>query len=82
MSEMVERLFPILVEATRGFSCGSMDYEGTLRRLIAAMREPTEAMCDVVHDGDFDIYWEYRADGRPGGPDDVYRAMIDAALRE
>jgi len=50
------------------------------RAAIAAMREPTDKMLDACDD--FDIYWGYRADGRPGGLDDCWRAMVGAALGE
>jgi hypothetical protein len=54
----------------------------TARAAIEAMREPTEAMNDAEPDGGFDIYWGYNADGRPSGPADVWRVMIEAALTE
>lgn len=85
MSEMVERLLPILIEATSGFSCGSMDYEGTLRRLIAAMREPTEAMRAL--DASLAPTWDHstapptlrhRLMSHTGAS---YQAMIDEALK-
>jgi hypothetical protein len=43
-----------------------------------APKEPTEAMTAAAYDAGLDIYWGYRADDRPGGPEDVYRAMIGA----
>ena len=48
--------------------------------VIIAMTDPTDAMVEAAHNGDFDIYWGYYADGRPGGAVDVFRAMITAAL--
>lgn len=48
---------------------------------IQAMREPTEAMTSSIYDKDFDIFWAYRANGSPGAPGDVWRAMIDEALK-
>ena len=43
--------------------------------------EPTEEMQEAGYGGDtgFDIYWGYAADGRPGGPYDVYGAMLSAS---
>lgn len=83
MSEMVERLLPILIDATSGFSSGSMDYEGTLRRLIVAMREPTEAMMCCPLRGEVDD-WSIRPGETVKLPTlaDVWRAMIDEALKE
>jgi hypothetical protein len=53
----------------------------TERRVaLLALREPTEAMESAAFAADLDIYWSYEADGRPGGPKDVWRAMIDAAI--
>jgi hypothetical protein len=49
------------------------------RAAIDAMRVPTEAMKSAPHEAELDIYWGYRAEG-PGGPEDVWRVMIDAAL--
>lgn len=49
---------------------------------LKAMREPSEGMADVAHDGRFDINWGYCADGRPWRAEDVWRAMIDALLSE
>jgi hypothetical protein len=40
-------------------------------------REPTEAMVDATDETD--VYWGYWADGRPGGPDAIWRLMFDAA---
>lgn len=53
---------------------------GVARSAITAMREPTGLMVEAI-DG-FDVYWEYIADGRPNSPNDVWRAMIDAAVRD
>jgi hypothetical protein len=49
------------------------------RAAIAAMRQPTDAMCAAVDD--FDVYWGYNADGRPGSRTAVWQAMIDEALK-
>ena len=76
MSEMVERVVAVLIEETRGFSCGSMDYEGAVRKLMAAMREPTDAMLEEALGTSFKgEVW----------PDDflvLWKVMIDAALQE
>ena len=50
------------------------------RAAIEAMREPTEEMVESVRD--HDNYWGYYADGRPSGPDNCWRGMIDTALSE
>lgn len=50
-----------------------------MRAAIAALREPTVEMLDA--DDDFDIYWGYAADGRPGDQVDVWRVMIDEILK-
>lgn len=49
---------------------------------IGEMREPTSQMEDAVYDADLDIYFGYRVDGRPGEAKDVWRSMIDAAIKE
>ena len=45
---------------------------------VVVPREPTEAMEDAALDAGLDINWNYEARGEPGGPKDVYRAMIQA----
>lgn len=50
------------------------------RAALAAMREPTDAMENSVYAAELDIYWGYSSDGRPGGPGDVWRVMVDAAI--
>lgn len=40
-------------------------------------REATEEMDNATQD--FDVYWAYTQDGRPGMPKDVWSAMWDAA---
>lgn len=40
--------------------------------------EPTEWMIDAAHEA-VDAYWNYNGDGRPGGPEGVYAAMLSAA---
>jgi hypothetical protein len=55
---------------------------GQCRAALLAIREPSEAVRDAAIDADLDIYWSYRADGRPGGPEDVFTVLIDAILRE
>lgn len=50
-----------------------------MRAILAAIREPTEAMLKAC--ADFDIVWEYKLDDRPGSPEDVWRAMVDEARK-
>ena len=51
------------------------DYDPDLlaRAAIAAMREPTDAMCDTLYDFGPEAYME---------PEEVMAALIDAALEE
>ena len=78
MSEMVERVAMALCdERWRGdwpkLNEGEReDWRGAARAAIAAMREPIEAMINSAHD---------RIAGE-GEIADVWRAMIDEALRE
>lgn len=78
---MVERA-ALAIKAKVPLGYGMTDVEASeyARAVIEAMREPTEAMIKPTYD--LDVYWGYYADGRPGGPDDVWRAMLDAALQE
>lgn len=41
--------------------------------------EPTEEMRNAAVYAELDIYWNYESAGRPGGPEDAWRAMIEAA---
>jgi hypothetical protein len=84
VSEMIERLAKVLAENSPGDHAGDepRHYRDVARMAIEAMREPIEQMTDTANEADLDIYWSYRADGAPGGPDDVWRVMIDAALRD
>ena len=69
-SEMVERVAKVLERMT---DSPPATYEELACAAIAAMREPTEAMCDAG------------ANDRPGRQQsyaDVWRAMIDAALKD
>jgi hypothetical protein len=75
MSEMVERIARTLV-ATHGNlddddSDALADYREDARAVIAAMREPTDAMADA-------------ADGctTDESPTAIWQIMIDAALKE
>lgn len=58
------------------------DYEPLAIAAIKAMGEPSEAMIEAALDANLDIYWGYRADERPGGPEDVWRVMLAAALTQ
>jgi len=68
--------------AERNDSAYWRGYVGDVQAVLEAIREPTEGMTGAAVYSDLDIYWGYCADGRPGGPEDVWRAMIDAALGE
>lgn len=66
-----------------GLSCldGDFDLEKVARAGLAAIRtQPFDFALAATED--FDIYWSYRADGRPGGPEDVFAAMIDKILAD
>ena len=70
-SEMVDRICDLLME----HGCGnSQQCEKTARAAIAAIREPTEAMQVAGH--------AVRVDIPHCGTDEIYTAMIDAALRD
>lgn len=80
MSEMVERVAGAIYDAA-----GDCDQEMNLaaaralaRAAIAAMREPTEAMKAA---GGF-AYMERGGMNARDGSDDIWRAMIDAALKQ
>jgi hypothetical protein len=93
MSEMIERVkAAITADCFTTINChgpsGTMTYvavdpAATARRVIEAMREPTEAMVAVVNHGATHINLRL-----PDDPmcevtaQDCYRAMIDAALGE
>jgi len=83
MSEMVERVALAICRGRR-YGCDGecSECQAGARLAIAAMREPTEKMIAAPFEAELDIYWAYTADGRPGGPEDVWRAMIDAAIAE
>jgi len=56
-------------------------YRQRARLMLEELMTPTDEMCSAGCCGDtFDIYWEYAVDGRPGGPADVFTAMISKAL--
>jgi hypothetical protein len=79
--DMVERVRDaILSRVPAGYGMTSDEASEYARAAIEAMSEPTAAMVDAVFDRELDIYWSYKADGRPGGPKDVWSVMIDAAL--
>lgn len=55
--------------------------EGTIKAVLKAMREPTEAMHDAAHEA-----WDWgpgtSTDDRDADATRCWRTMIDAALRE
>lgn len=53
-------------------------WAGDARAAIEALREPDDAMVEAARE--LDVYWSYESNDRPGGPEDAWRAMIDAAL--
>lgn len=46
---------------------------------VLVPKEPTKAMLDAVWAAELDIYWNYGSNEEPGGPADVYRALLAAA---
>ncbi len=76
---MIERIAQAIYEAAGDAAedyeewCSMPMAEAAARAVLAAMREPTEAMCDAGHLG----HYITRDDAN-----DVWRAMIDAALKE
>ncbi len=77
--EMVERVRDILMEEdTVGHLTGArLEYERKARAVIAAMREPTEAMVDAGNANGLN-YW--RCDPPTADAEASWRAMIDEAL--
>jgi hypothetical protein len=79
MNEFVEKLAEALVNSWRQDSWANQTEIGkdnarhSVRAVLAAMREPTEAMCSAAGD-----------DGHTDCVDaaEVWRAMIDTALKE
>lgn len=69
MSEMVERVAALISKAVHDH----IDPKKVARAAIEVMREPSEQMCEIGINGGPGT-WEN------AGPDDVWRAMIDAAL--
>jgi hypothetical protein len=56
----------------------SAEHLAGVERLLGVLAEPTREMADAVYASGFDIYWNYRDDGRPGDAEDVWRAMFKA----
>lgn len=85
MSDLMERVARAIFEAERDFEVvephqplperhfkvAKALYLAKARAAIAAMREPTDAMVDDAEDA---WMWRY-------GPRNIWRAMIDEALR-
>jgi hypothetical protein len=71
MTNMIERVAVAINQAMLLHD----DYDPDLlaRAAIAAMREPTDAMCDTLYDFGPEAYME---------PEEVMAALIDAALEE
>lgn len=92
MSEMIDRVAKAICDAENGIwnsligdwhtRISREKYSAMARAAIEAMREPTVAMEDAPYEASLDIYWSYNADGRPGSSEDVWRIMVDAALKE
>ena len=75
MSEMVERVARAIISSASsyaGYEANSDYWDSLARAAIEAMREPTEAMVNAAPDlRGVDFY-----------PTDVWRAMIEAALKK
>lgn len=77
MSEMVERV----ARAISGAPFPSKASLAKARRVIEAMREPTEAMKDALHNAlDREEFSPAAANNRPGALDRAVAAMMEAAL--
>ncbi len=85
MSEMVKRVALVLCKSDGDCRCASSggtssichvaEFNDAARAAIKAMREPTEAMLRAdMHLGGYDGLFEAE-------PDEIWRAMIDAALK-
>ena len=87
---MIERVARALYNEGRGypveFETVSWETQRRFRKMaraaITAMREPMVRMENAAFEADLDIYFGYYIDGRPGSPADVWRAMIDEALKD
>ena len=82
MSEMVERIAIAVCEADGCLWSEATDldkglYRDTARAAIAAMREPTDAM---IGQG-YGYAISYEDEGVVESPSEVWRAMIDEALK-
>lgn len=71
---MIQRAAMALANADNGAPTTWRMYVDDVRAVIAAMRDPTEAMLSAGSSGS--------NCGENPDPDDVWRAMIDAALEE
>ena len=47
--------------------------------VLDVLAEPDEGMIEAAYNAGLDIYWSYRSDGRQGGAEDVWTAMLQAA---
>jgi hypothetical protein len=88
MSEMIERVARAIAKARHpGLTWPTKSdpeyiqtvhtYLRDARAAIEAMLEPTQDMADAAIN--LDVYWAYSGEGF-GMPEDVWSAMIDAAL--
>lgn len=85
MSEMVERVAKALLAVNvkrsgfvPAFEPPWMIYEQEARVAIEAMREPSNGMCAVG----FDAWLQTAVRSDTSQGTDIYRAMIDAALKD
>ncbi len=79
MSEMVERVAKVL--ASRNSDAKWTWYLNDARAVIEAMREPTEAMCKAQGTNNLGSPDNVSGYLDCWSADDVWRAMIDAALK-
>jgi len=80
MSEMVERSVRAACNVSPEFQRWGGDEQTELvSAVIQAMREPTEAMIETVYDQSDPGFCD--EPGMPTAPDDVWRQMIDEALK-
>jgi len=84
--DMVERVEAALIakakDQTGGFDdypASGLDYAALARAAVEAMREPTEMMCEAGNDTGAVENGVFRISNRDIAT--VYRAMIDAALK-
>lgn len=61
---------------------GTFDLLAIVRTVLQAIREPSEAMVEVVGNLEPKAGWWPDEPGQRNSPDEIWRAMIDAALEQ